>query len=95
MRPGWLLGEVQVWCCRCGGAGQGAGMLWVPAVNSSARGGTAHLRVEHPPEQLPGQYLTSTENLAGETYREKKNFGQRDFIALGLCEENNQCSVTA
>lgn len=42
----WVPGEVQVWCRRCGGAVQDAGMLWVPAINSSARGEApgSHLR---------------------------------------------------
>lgn len=35
-----------------------------------------------------GEVLASTEILQGETYGEKKHFGKRDFIALGLCEEN-------
>lgn len=48
-----------------------------------------------PSEELPGQCLTSTQNLTGGTYREKKNFGKRDSIALGLCEENNQHFITA
>lgn len=30
---GLAAGEGQVWCCRCGGAVQDAGMLWVPAIN--------------------------------------------------------------
>lgn len=87
----WVLGEVQVWCCRCGGAVQEAGMLWVPAMNSSAHGKAPgpHLRnsqVSVLPQLRPWQ---------GETYREKKNIGKRDSVALGLREENNQHFITA
>lgn len=86
-----LLGEVQVWCCRCGGAVQDAGMLWVPAINSSACG------------EAPGSHLRNCQvsispqlrTWLWETYREKKKFGKSDFIALGLCEENNQRFITA
>uniref|UniRef100_A0A8U8CDP7 Uncharacterized protein n=1 Tax=Geospiza parvula TaxID=87175 RepID=A0A8U8CDP7_GEOPR len=63
-------------------------MLWVPAMNSSARG------------EAPGSLLRSCQasllpqlrTWQGETHREKKNFGERDCIALGLCEENNHAA---
>lgn len=77
---GLAAGEVQVWCCRCGV--QDAGMLWVPAINSSARG-------EPQLRNCQAGLLAQLRTWQGETYGEKKRFGKRDFIALGLCEENN------